>query len=289
MSNEIESIKPALSVILDDGDFIINSTGPIGKAMTQAILSLTASAKKVVVIADGEMKVMKRGAGQAGSNGNGSVKDTAAPKWPAPGAPADVIKPPLGEIRVLPSDPAEPDIQDQFAADLEAGVTGELAMGETPSPTPGPSDPTPVPSGPKPGARRSPRIFQDGAAPPAPELAEQEMAQLLAEAAQAEVDAARAAEDRRFQQQQAVQAGAAADQTESETDPAATSASSAAKPSPRRREPRVLALTGRPCGKCGGSGVGGTQDPSGQVFTGPCSVCGGKGQVQSFDRGPKFR
>ena len=60
MTQEIESVKPALTVILDDGDFIINSTGPIGKAMSQVILPLVASAKRVTIITDGGMRVMKR-------------------------------------------------------------------------------------------------------------------------------------------------------------------------------------------------------------------------------------
>ena len=58
--SEIESVKPALTVILDDGDFIINSTGAVGKAMVQAVLPLAASAHKVTIISDGEMKVMKK-------------------------------------------------------------------------------------------------------------------------------------------------------------------------------------------------------------------------------------
>ena len=63
MPQEIESVKPALTVVLDDGDFIINSTGPIGKAMAQAVLPLLNSAKRVTIITDGERKVMKRQAG----------------------------------------------------------------------------------------------------------------------------------------------------------------------------------------------------------------------------------
>ena len=183
MTQEIESVKPALTVILDDGDFIINSTGAIGKAMSQAVLPLAASAKKVTIIADGEMKVMKRNA--TAENSATPVPPTRRPASPIPPAPAAA---------------AGLDIQDQFAADLEAGVTGEQAMGETPVPTPGPSDPVAIPA----GKRRRPQIFQDAAAPPAPELAEAEMDRLLQEAQQAEQDAAKVQEDRRFQAQQAV-------------------------------------------------------------------------------------
>jgi hypothetical protein len=250
MTQEIESLRPALSVILDDGDFIINSTGPVGKLMAQAILPACAAARKVTIIADGEMKVMKR---------NG--------KWPAAGAPADVQKPPLGEIRHLPSAPDGPDIQDQFAADLAAGVTGEIATGEVPSPTPGPSDPVAIPA-----KRRKPVIFQDAAAPPAPELAEAEMDRLLAEAAQADQDAAKAAEDQRFQRQQAVQA-----QVEPSDVPAEESAERA---KPRKREPRNLATTGKACGRCGGGGQ--VMGESGH--TGACPVCMGQGQINSWVR-----
>ena len=250
MTQEIESVKPALTVILDDGDFIINSTGPVGKAMAQAILPLLAPAKRVTIVTDGEMKVMKR-------NGTGQAPQTAAEhnaKRPA--------SPPVS---------AGPDIQDQFAADLEAGRTGEQATGESPTPTPGPSDPVKIP------ARRKPQIFQDAAAPPAPELAEAEMDRLLAEAAQADIDAAKVAEDQRFQRQQAVQAGGEPAQVEPVAEPAAAA--------PRKREPRQLATSGRACGRCGGDGQ--IQGEAG--FVGSCPVCHGEGQVKTWDRSLKVR
>ena len=262
MTQEIESIKPALSVILDDGDFIINSTGPVGKAMAQAVFPLLASARRVTVITDGEMKVMKR-------NGNGApAKDVVK------GIPDSAFKPVYsGPIQNMVPD--GPDIQDDYVADLEAGVTGEQATGEAPGSRPTTAQPSPAP-------KRPPRqIFQDAAAPPAPELAEAEMDRLLQEAAQAERDVAKVAEDQRFQRQQAVQAGTEATDIPAE-EPAVTA-------KPRKRESRVLAMTGRPCGKCGGSGQTGTQDTNGQVFMGACAVCQGQGQVQTFARGPKFR
>ena len=151
-------------------------------------------------------------------------------------------------------------------------------MGESPSPTPGPSDPVPTPTG-KP-TKRKPVIFQDAAAPPAPELAEAEMDRLLAEAAQAEQDAAKAQEERRFQQQQAVQAASPGlgegEPTEAAEEPA----------QPRRRaKERQLATTGRPCGRCGGGGkvVGDAG------FAGACPVCQGQGQVKTWDRSLKVR
>lgn len=251
--SEIESVKPALTVILDDGDFIINSTGPVGKAMSQAVLPLLASAKRVTIISDGEMKVMKRNA--AAENGAHPKATQAPAKRPAP--------PPI---------PDGPDVQDQYAADLEAGVTGEQAMGESPSPTPGPSDPIAVPAA-KP-VKRKPVIFQDAAAPPAPELAEEEMDRLLQEAAQAEKDALKAAEDQRFQRQQAVQANV---EPVVETE-------EPAQPRKRTRE-RALATTGRPCGRCGGEGkvIGDAG------FAGACPVCQGQGQVKTWDRSLKVR
>jgi len=257
MTQEIESVKPALTVILDDGDFIINSTGPVGKAMAQAILPLLAPAKRVTIVTDGEMKVMKR-------NGTGQAPQTAAEhnaKRPA--------SPPVS---------AGPDIQDQFAADLEAGRTGEQATGESPTPTPGPSDPVKIP------ARRKSQIFQDAAAPPAPELAEAEMDRLLAEAAQADIDAAKVAEDQRFQRQQAVQAGgepAQAGGEPAQVEPVAEPAAAA----PRKREPRQLATSGRACGRCGGGGQ--IQGEAG--FVGSCPVCHGEGQVKTWDRSLKVR
>jgi hypothetical protein len=39
-ANEIESVKPILTVIDDEGGRIINSTGPRGKTMVQAVLAL---------------------------------------------------------------------------------------------------------------------------------------------------------------------------------------------------------------------------------------------------------
>jgi len=39
-ANEIETVKPILTVIDDEGGRIINSTGPRGKTMVQAVLAL---------------------------------------------------------------------------------------------------------------------------------------------------------------------------------------------------------------------------------------------------------
>jgi len=254
MSQEIESVKPALTVILDDGDFIINSAGPVGKAMAQAVLPLAAVAHKVTIITDGEMKVMKKTAV--------AMEVTAKPSTPLTHKAADLTL------------PAGPDIQDSFVADLEAGVVGEAAMGETPSPTPASSDPVTIPQ-----KRRPPRIFQDAAAPPAPELAEAEMERLLKEAAEAEQDAVRVDEDQRFQRQQAVQAA-----TVETVEPVSVEVEPAAKPR-ARREPRSLATSGRPCGRCAGGGkiVG----ESG--FEGACPVCHGEGTVKTWDRTLKVR
>jgi hypothetical protein len=265
--NEIESVKPALTVILDDGDFIINSTGPIGKAMAQSVFPLLASAKRVTVITDGEMKVMKRnGSGVNAAQANTQPVTTAAQQHAA----ATVIAKAYA---------GEPDIQDQFAADLESGRTGEIATGEAPTPTPGPSDPVKIP------ARRKPQIFQDAAAPPAPELAEAEMDRLLQEAAQAERDAAKVREDQRFQAQQAVQAVQAGDES--------APAESEAPARPRKREPRNLDISGRACGNCGGGGqsmrIDSTGSPimdaNGHPMSGVCQVCSGSGQVKAWGRG----
>jgi hypothetical protein len=287
---EIESVRPALSVVLDDGDFIINSSGPVGKAMGQAVLPLLASARRVTIITDGEMKVMKR----TGNGAQPSEKASSTPtldlvKQRYAEAQANLVKATEAALSTSASAPAAPadlapDIQDQFAADLEAGRTGEATTGELPSPTPGPSDPVAIPAA-KSAAppRRQPQIFQDAAAPPAPELAEAEMARLLEEAAQAEQDAAKVQEDRRFQAQQAVQSGAPAEEV-AQAEPAAAT--------PRRRQ-RNLAITGSPCGRCGGSGVayrvagdgGAVVDESGHAITGVCNVCAGSGQVKRWGRG----
>ena len=257
MTQEIESVKPTLSVVLDDGDWIINSTGSIGKLAAQAILPLTASARKVTIISDGEMKVMKR---------NPVAENGAQPKTKA-AREHDAVTVKLRDEFV------GPDIQDQFAADLEAGRTGEIATGESPSPTPGPSDPVKIPAAPK----RKPVIFQDAAAPPAPELAEEEMDRLLAEAAEGEKESARLAEDQRFQRQQAVQS-----QAEPSDIPAEQPAEAA---KPRKREPRALATSGRACGRCAGSG----QIMGDAGFRGVCPVCNGGGQVKTWDRSLKVR
>ena len=236
--SEIESVKPTISVVIDDGDFIINSTGPIGKAMAQAILPLAAGAQRVTVITDGEMKVMKRN----GNGANSAQANLAAPV-------KQVAERTEKRARTALAFNEGPDIQDQFAADLEAGRTGEIATGEVPSRTPSPDEPVQIPN-----KRRKPQIFQDQAAPPSPELAEAEMDRLLQEAAQGERDAAKLAEDRRFQSQQAVQAG---DDTAPE--PAETPAA------PRKRE-RNLAINGSPCGNCGGSGQSVRVDSTGSFI-----------------------
>ncbi len=268
MTQEIESVKPALSVVLDDGDFIINSTGAIGKAMAQAILPLAAAAKRVTVISDGEMRVMKR-------NGPGAESDLMAKAAKlAAGLPVLVRAASAERAGAI----AGPDIQDQFAADLESGATGEQATGESPTPTPGPSEPVVIPAKRRDGTgtRRKPQIFQDAAAPPAPELALAEMDRLIAEAEQAERDQAKIAEDRRFQAQQAVQAG---------QEPAVPTEPTEVKAAPRKREPRNLATTGRPCGRCAGAG----QIVGDAGFQGACPVCHGEGQVMTWDRSLKIR
>ena len=266
--NEIESVKPTLTVILDENDFIINSTGAVGKAMAQAVLPLAASAKKITIITDGEMRVMKRNkAEENGAAPGEQTKVVAARMYAAVAAAAAKAD-------------AGPDIQDSFVADLESGKTGEIATGEQPNPTPGPSDPVKIPT------RRKPQIFQDAAAPPAPELVEAEMDRLLAEAQQAEADAAKAVEDRRFQAQQAVQAQI---EPEAAEEPVA--------PRARKREPRQLATTGQTCGNCGGSGqsvrvdsTGGyIPDEHGQPLSGVCQVCGGQGRVMAWGRGRSTR
>lgn len=262
MTQEIESVKPAISVIIDDGDWIINSTGPYSKVLSQAILPLAASARKVIITVDGETKVMKR-------NGNGANAMASSPQ-PATKAAREHI-----EATAIAKDYAdEPDIQEQFAADLAAGRTGEAATGESPTPTPGPSDPIKIPA-----TRRKPQIYQDAAAPPAPELAEAEMSALVAEAAAAKQDAARLAEDQRFQRQQAVQAGAEPGDIPAEQ-PAESSA-----PRTRTRQPRQLATSGRPCGRCGGGG----QIAGEAGFAGACPVCQGEGVVKTWDRSLKVR
>ena len=264
LTQEIESVKPALSVIIDDGDFIINSTGLVGKAMAQSVLPLAASAKKVTIISDGEMKVMKRNGNgtEAAMPSNTPVLDLVKRRYAE--AQANLVKATEAALASLPG----PDIQDQFAADLEAGRTGEQATGEVPTRTPSPDEPVKIPA-----ARRKPQIFQDAAAPPAPELAEAEMDRLLQEAAQAEQDAAKVAEDQRFQRQQAVQANVEPVDAEP------------AKQAPRKREPRQLATSGRPCGRCGGGGQ--IQGEAG--FQGACPVCQGQGQVKTWDRSLKVR
>lgn len=252
MTQEIESVKPILTVIDDEGDLVLSSTGPRGKAMVQAVLALANGTRKITLICDGEMKVMKR-------NGNGAPNGQPPTKAAREHAVAAAIA------------ESGPDVQEAFISDLESGIVGEQAMGEKPSPTPGPSDPVAVPV-----KKRKPVIYQDAAAPPAPELAEAEMDRLLAEAQQAEADAAKVAEDQRFQRQQAVQAN------QEPSDVTAVEPAEAAKP--RRRE-RQLATTGRPCGRCGGAGA--IMGDAG--FTGACPVCHGEGQVKTWDRSLKVR
>ena len=235
--------------------------------MAQSVLAQAAGSRRVTIIADGETKVMKR---------NPAAENGAAWKPNTPIASGTRIALPDGSVAV-PAAPTPPDIQDQFAADLESGATGEAAMGESPSPTPGPSDPVAVPAAPKAPPRRKPVIYQDAAAPPAPELAVAEMERLLEEAAQAERDQVATAEQQRAQSQQAVQSGDQSVPTEVEQE-------AVAAPRKRTRE-RSLATTGRPCGRCGGGGQ--IQGEAG--FVGACPVCHGEGQVKTWDRALKVR
>jgi hypothetical protein len=273
MTQEIESVRPILTVIDDEGDLVISSTGPRGKEMAQAVLSLANGSRKVVVVQDGEMKVLKRGPADGQKVYTAAERATMAQPNPSSIPPSRRVSVDLAATLAN----VEEDVQDQFAADLAAGRTGEQAMGEQPSPTPGPNDPVKVPA--VPPSRREPVIFQDAAAPPSPELAEAEMARLLKEVAEAEQAAAQVAEDQRYQRQQAVQA-------QVEPSPEEAAAEAATPPAPRRRrEPRTLAVGGRPCGRCGGGG----QIVGDSGFAGACPVCGGEGQVKAWDRSLKVR
>ena len=285
----IESAKPILTVIEDDGDLVISSTGPRGKEMMQAVIARAGEVQKLVVISDGEMKVMKKTAvSNSASTVPRQLADLQGDGRTSVAALEGVKQSLAGRAEQAERAESSPsDIQDQFAADLASGLTGESAMGELPSPTPGPSDPVKIPAAPP--RRRQPQIFQDAAAPPAPELAEQEMARLLEEAAQAEQEEARVREDRRYQSQQAVQAGANPASLDPASDLAPASAEepapSPAAPRRRQREPRQLATTGRPCGRCQGGG----QIVGEAGFAGACPVCHGEGQVKTWDRALKVR
>src|ERR1700722_7771669 len=109
MSNEIESVKPILTVIDDEGDLILSSTGPKGKAMAQAVLTQAAGSTKVVFICDGEMKVMKR-------SGSGVEQNGAQLQPPTKAAREHAVAAAIAE--------SGPDIQESFISDLEAGKTG---------------------------------------------------------------------------------------------------------------------------------------------------------------------
>lgn len=258
--SEIESVKPILTVIEDEGDLILSSTGPRGKAMAQAVLAQSAGSKKITIISDGEMKVMKRSGIAEGGDGQAAVGHKQVPVEHSVNSAQRAVS----RLPVPALNDSSSDVQDEFIADVEAGVTGEVATGEVPAPASA-------------SKRRRPQIFQDAAAPPAPELAEAEMDRLMAEAQQAEQDAARQAEDQRFQRQQAVQA-----QTEASDVPGEQPADAS---KPRKREPRQLATTGRACGRCGGGGK--VMGEAG--FVGACPVCQGQGQVKTWDRALKVR
>jgi hypothetical protein len=128
------------------------------------------------------------------------------------------------------------------------------AKEEVPSPDLSPDKPIPAHQ----------RIFQDNAAPPAPELVEEEYAAVLRQEA---ADAAELARQEQFNQEKV--APAEPEQVEEET------------PTPRKREPRDLQTNVAQCGRCEGSG----QIVNDGGFSGPCPVCKGKGVMQAWGRG----
>lgn len=119
----------------------------------------------------------------------------------------------------------------------------------------------------RPALPPSKRIFQDGAAPPAAELVEEDYrAQLAAQ----EAEQRALAQQEQFNSQNAVQEQPAEAEAEQPT---------------RARKPRNLAVAGSPCGRCGGAGQ--IQGDSGHQ--GMCPVCQGKGEIQKWGTGRASR
>jgi hypothetical protein len=130
------------------------------------------------------------------------------------------------------------------------------ASAEKEVPSPDFPSPKPIPA--------SQRIFQDNAAPPAPELVEEEYEAVLKQEA---ADAAELARQEQFNRQSAV--------------PPEPEAEKEDQPTPRKREPRDLQTNAAQCGRCEGSG----QIVNDGGFSGPCPVCKGKGVMQAWGRG----
>ena len=126
---------------------------------------------------------------------------------------------------------------------------------------PAPVVPPDAPEAPKLPAHQ--RIVQDGSAPPAPELAEEDFE---AQLRQQEAEAADLARSEQFNRQQAIVEEAPAEEPE---------------PAVRRRAPRNLDVGGSICGRCAGAG----QIMAESGMTGACPVCKGKGSIQAWGRG----
>jgi len=85
---EIESIAPILSVIADDGDYVVRATGTAGAKLAQPILAAIQGARRITYIDDAGVKMFK------------ASKD--------------------GHVAALPAAEPVADIQDEFIAQVEA-------------------------------------------------------------------------------------------------------------------------------------------------------------------------
>ena len=114
--SDIEAVAPILTVIEDDGEYIVRASKDAGKRMGQSVLGLLAGARKVTYISDNDVKVFK-------AKANGST-----PK-PSPEVPdvqeefektiEESPKPPSKRIMQDSAAPPSPELVGEYEAELK--------------------------------------------------------------------------------------------------------------------------------------------------------------------------
>lgn len=119
--SDIEQVSPILTVICDDGDYIVRSSKEIGKKLGQVVLSQLTGAKRVTVVSDNDVKVFKM---------NGKASAQPASSDPIPPDPQQEFErqvevednphsnPPRRRIAQDPAAPPAPELVEDYQKEL---------------------------------------------------------------------------------------------------------------------------------------------------------------------------
>ena len=113
--SEIEAVAPILTVIEDDGEYIVRASKDSGKKMGQSVLGMLAGAKKVTFISDSDVKVFKA------KNGTKPVPKPEVPDVQEEFEKTieDAPKPPSKRIMQDSAAPPSPELVGEYEAELK--------------------------------------------------------------------------------------------------------------------------------------------------------------------------